>query len=353
MGKSSPQQPAAPNPAATAAAQASANKETAIAQSQLNQVNQVTPYGSLEYSDRGKTAEGIPQYTATQTLAPAQQQMLDLTNQAGIKYGQTANQQLGAVSDRLSQPLDFSSLGQAPQANQQAWDNAYNSIIQRNQPQQDAQRKALETQMANQGIGLGSTAYNDAMQNFARQQNDFSLGAQQAAMGQMGQQYALDSSARNAAINEMLQQRQVPLNELAAMLTGAQVQSPSFVSPPQSQVAPTDVMGAVYGSANLANNAYNTQMQQQSVNNQGLYSLLGAGAQLGSAYMWSDRALKTDIEYHGDVGGLGLYSYRYIWGGDRRMGFMADEVENVCPHAVREVGGFKQVNYAEVLKWLE
>src|SRR5690606_21821689 len=102
--KSSPSPPAAPDPVKTAQAQAAANKEAAIATGQMNMVNQYTPYGSLEYSQRGTAPDGTPQYSATQTLSPEQQQMLDLTNQAGIQYGQTANTQLGAVSDRLSQP---------------------------------------------------------------------------------------------------------------------------------------------------------------------------------------------------------------------------------------------------------
>jgi hypothetical protein len=50
MGKSSPSTPAAPDPVATANAQGEMNKETAIANAQLNRVNQVTPYGNLTYA---------------------------------------------------------------------------------------------------------------------------------------------------------------------------------------------------------------------------------------------------------------------------------------------------------------
>jgi len=58
MGKSSPSTPAAPNPAATAAAQTATNKETAYWNAVLNNVNQVTPYGNLTYKQTG----GGPQY---------------------------------------------------------------------------------------------------------------------------------------------------------------------------------------------------------------------------------------------------------------------------------------------------
>ena len=46
MGKSAPSAPAPPDPVKTAQAQAALNKETAIAQSKLNRVNEYTPYGS-------------------------------------------------------------------------------------------------------------------------------------------------------------------------------------------------------------------------------------------------------------------------------------------------------------------
>lgn len=284
MGKSSPSAPAAPDPVATANAQAAANKESAIATGQLNQVNQYTPYGSLEYTQRGTTAEGTPQYSATQTLSPAQQQMLDLTNQAGVKYGQTANNQLNAVSNSLSSPLDLSSLGPVPQANQQAWDSAYNSLIQRNKPQADQQLAAMQTQLANQGIGQNSGAYDAAMRQYNAGQNDFNLAAQQQAMNQMAQQYGLESNAYNQGANTMIQQRSQPLNELAAMLTGAQVQAPTYINSPQTQIAPADIMGATYGSYNGQMNAYSGQLQNQAANAQGLYGLIGTGAMAAAMY---------------------------------------------------------------------
>lgn len=274
MGKSSSSQPSAPDPVATAGAQAAANKETAITQAQLNQVNQRTPYGSLEWNQRGTSPQGTPQYEAVQTLAPAQQQMLDLTNQAGIKYGQTANTQLNSVSDRLASPLDFGSLGPAPQVNEATRQATAQSMYDRMNPQFDRDRAALETRLANQGIALGSQAYSTGMDELRRGQNDARLAVDSQAGNEMARMYQLESAARNQGINEMLQQRSVPLNELAAMLTGSQVQAPQFINPPQAQVATTDVAGPMYAN-------YNAQLQQQQAANQGLYSLLGTGAMLG------------------------------------------------------------------------
>jgi hypothetical protein len=74
----------------------------------------------------------------------------------------------------------------------------------------------------------------------------------------------------------------------------------------------------------------------------GLGSAIGAGLAL-----FSDRRLKTDIERVGELpDGMGVYEWRYVWGGDRQRGVMADEVERLRPWALGpEVGGFKTVRY--------
>ncbi len=53
MGKKTPSAPAAPDPAATAAAQTATNKDTAYWNAVLNNVNQITPYGTLTYKQSG------------------------------------------------------------------------------------------------------------------------------------------------------------------------------------------------------------------------------------------------------------------------------------------------------------
>jgi hypothetical protein len=84
-----PKAPPPPDYAAAATAQGAANTDSAIATNFLNQANQVGPYGSLTYSydpSKGYTlAEWDRSFqltTATTTLTPAQQQLLD--QQTGI-----------------------------------------------------------------------------------------------------------------------------------------------------------------------------------------------------------------------------------------------------------------------------
>lgn len=278
MGKSAPKPPAPPDPQETAAAQAAANKETAIAQQQLNAINQVTPYGKLSFSQNGwwDDAREVPRLTATTTLTPEQMEILGLTQQAGINYGQLANQQLGAVSDRLGQPLDFASLGAAPQANEATRDEVAGALTQRFQPYWDRDLDQLETRLANQGIQLGSEAYSRAMQDYGRAVNDARLGIENAALGQMLQLYGAEENQRGRRASEMIQERTQPLNELAAMLTGSQVQSPGFVPTPQSSVQPTDIAGLTYADYNARLNNYNQQLAQQNSAMGGLFGLGGS-----------------------------------------------------------------------------
>jgi hypothetical protein len=79
MGKPDPPQP--PNPIATAAAQTGSNVSTAVANTMLNNVNQSTSQGSLNYDITGgfdwtdpTTGQSytIPRLTATQTLSRRQ-----------------------------------------------------------------------------------------------------------------------------------------------------------------------------------------------------------------------------------------------------------------------------------------
>lgn len=63
----------------------------------------------------------------------------------------------------------------------------------------------------------------------------------------------------------------------------------------------------------------------------------GQGGNAGQAPTgWSDRRLKTDVEEVGH----GLYRWRYVWGGPRYEGPLAQDVAEVAPELVGEVGGY-------------
>src|SRR6187402_157578 len=109
--------PTPPNPVATAAGQTATNIGTAQANTALNNMNQVTPYGSLTYDNTqagnyqfldattGNTWT-IPRWTATQTLSPTQQNIANLGQQSQTNLAGLAANQSGMLQSLLGTPYD-------------------------------------------------------------------------------------------------------------------------------------------------------------------------------------------------------------------------------------------------------
>lgn len=264
---SSPSPPPAPDPAATAAAQAKTNKETAITQYGLNATNQITPYGNLSYTQSGTWADGTPKFTATQTLSPEQQALYNTYTANQQALGTLGGQQIGKVSDILNTPYDINASINTQQADIQR------KLLDPTWQQREAE---LQQRLANQGIGLGSAAYTNALRDFGMQRDNSYNAALLASRGQAAQ--------------EALTQRNQPLNEITALMSGSQVQQPNFVGTPQTSVAPTDYMGAVNTAYQGALNNYNQQVGQQNAMWGALGSLggsaLGAWGQGGFKKPW-------------------------------------------------------------------
>lgn len=181
--------------------------------------------------------------------------------------------------------------------------------------------------------GIASDAYNQAMAA-AQQQQGVNLAAQQAnraAIQQTGQSLAeLGTGAQGAA------------------LAGAQAQLGAGQVEQQTEQA---------GKTAL----YNQFLQQQSYPFQVAQFLAniaeGTGALSGNTTtttqpggLFSDARLKTDIERIGTgFDGANIYRFRYRGDPDNvtRIGFMAQEVEQLHPEAVSvdPASGFKMVNY--------
>lgn len=77
------------------------------------------------------------------------------------------------------------------------------------------------------------------------------------------------------------------------------------------------------------------------------YGYLGGAATAGD---YSDARLKTDVLRIGARDdGLGVYEFRYVWGGPMRVGLMAHEVLALYPQAVSsDDAGFLKVDYSKV-----
>lgn len=76
---------------------------------------------------------------------------------------------------------------------------------------------------------------------------------------------------------------------------------------------------------------------------------------LMAAFAFSDRELKENVRKVGEAKGLGVYEWEWIEEApdfvkeQPKMGFMADEVEEVYPQFVREIGSYKAVDYQGIM----
>ncbi len=253
------------NPYITAAQQSSqGNVNAAQTATAANRVNQNTPYGSLSYQQNGVDANGNPIWSANQTLSPALQGLTD-TSLAGLQSS-------------LQNPMYGINPGQTYS----------DAIMSRLQPQMAQASESNNADLANQGIPVGSKAYDNAMRTFNQGQND------------------LQTSAIINGMNTGLQAQGLQ-NQTAANIKS--LGNPNYVNPyQQAAVAAPDYLGA-YSTANAANIAQaNAQMAQSAGLTSGLFGLgssllqggTGAGSTLGAIGNGVSNA------YNGIVGSGGL-----------------------------------------------
>ena len=335
-----PSAPAAPDYTGAAQQTAQGNIDAARLATAANRVNQVTPYGNLDYAVTGADPYGNPTWTATTSLSDVGQQLLNNQNQASLGLGSTINSALGRVQSTMGQGFnpDLPSTGMNPG---QSYQDAY---MQRLAPQIAQNREMTTASLANQGIVPGTQAYDNAMRQQAQKENDLLLGATTQGFG-VGQQ------ANQQAYNQALTNYNLPLNTLSALRSGSQVQNPSFVnSAQQATTQGPDILGATQMGYNAQMGNFNAQQAAQQGMNSGL---MGLGGTVGAAAIMSDIRTKEHIKNIGYLpNGLPVYEYEYKpeWkneaGHGKFIGVMAQEVELLQPQAViTRPDGYKMVNY--------
>lgn len=269
--------------------------------------------------------EYVPTYTATQTLSPQQQAILDQTQGAQLNLGTLANQQSAKMVDYLNQPVDLSS-GNIDKYTNDHYLSGFNT-------QWDRDQSSLDQKLADQGIKLGSAAYGNAQQGFTTQKTS----ANDQFLGDM----------YDRAQQSILTQRNQPINEISSLLSGSQVTQPTYAGFNQSQAPTVDYAGLVNQNFQNQNQQYQQQVSQS---NAAMGGLFGLGSSLLGGWAMSDPRLKHEVEHVGTLpSGLPVYEFNYVWGGERQTGVMADEAEKLFPDAVAiGAGGFRMVNYARI-----
>lgn len=281
-----------------------------------------------------------------------------------------------------------------------------NALMARLNPQLERDRAALETRLANQGLQPGSEAYNRAIDEANRTSNDariaavLNAGQEQTRLANLANQKAsfenaaqaqgyaqalqnadfgnnakqqmhqngqsataannalkdqsfnaqqaqinAENTARANHLNEQYALRTQPINEISALLSGAQVTTPNFVPTQGQSIQPVDYAGLVQQNYQNQMAAYNAR--QQSGGN-----LLGNVLGMFEKIPLSDRRAKKNIEKVGRLKAHNLYEFDYKGeqaGGPKHIGVMAQEVERTRPDAViRGPDGMRRVDYGRL-----
>lgn len=399
--------PPAPDYTGAAREQAAASKEVATQQNYANRPDQTSPWGGTSWNTAASTdpstGQAVTTWQQNQTLNPNIQGALD--SQIAMQQGRSdlANSTMGRVQNDVAQPWNFNQFNRRQgmdisspsldtstpgQLTQNIDPNMFSadrrriedSMIDRLRPEQDLQMDRLNTQLSNQGLTQGSAAYNDAQKRLLDQHSRDNYNAiaaggqeqqrmQQALLSQQQQAFNQDvnsqqignqaigaklnqdittanfgNTLRAQQIAEEAQRRGMSLNEMNALISGQQVQTPQmpqFMGGSNAQQAP-NLLGAAQATGNYNMNAW----QQEQAANAGLWGGLGQAA--GTAAMMfamSDARLKRNvIKLSEHAKGFGIYVYEIF--NRREVGVMAQEVMQVAPELVAvHPSGYLMVNY--------
>ena len=288
--KSSPSPPPAPDYAAAANATAAGNLDVAKYTTQANRANQVTPWGSLNW-----TNDGNNNWTQTTNLTPLSQDALN--DQLSVSSGRSdaANTLLNRVKGSLSDPIDYSSAGNIIDAQQYNPDDAvkfgqaaYDQQKSMLDPQYQQQEDSMRNNLALQGLSNTSEAYGKDMSNFYRAKDDAygNLAKQSLLTGQQvaqnNYQTALQgvnaqNNIHSGKMTDLVAKYNTPINQLNSLLTGSQVSQPQFASyAAQNQVAGPDLLGAAQMQGQYDMNAYNGAASGAAGANAGMGSAVGS-----------------------------------------------------------------------------
>ena len=325
-----PKAPTPPDPKITAQTQSAGNIATATAQNTMGMVDKFGPTGSetykvTEYVDQDDGFGGtrkVPRYAQTTTLTPEQQAIFNTGQQTEQNIATIGRDQSARIGDLLGKPIQM--------GNEATEARLFDLGSRRIAPQLQRDEEALRTRLANSGIRAGSAAFDAEMGQFDQRRND--------AFNQLA------LSGRAQANQELLTERNQPINEITALLSGSQVSMPQFNPVQTAGLAGVDYSGLVRDKFNAEMAAY---QQKVASNNAMMGGLFGLGGTLGAAAIrFSDRRLKANVKRVGrHKSGLSLYAYNML--GRREVGVMAQEAVVAFPHAVSQdnVTGWLMVDY--------
>ena len=221
-------------------------------------------------------------FGAGQQATGAQNAAIAQNAQLALQSGQFANQ---AQAQQFAQRLAAGEFGREAQMASfqtgQAAQDAVNRAISQNFGQALQGQGAYNAAAAQQfGQGMDVQAARNAAV-MANQQTQLQQAQAMAALQAQGFNQAQAAAAfqnaqRQAALQEQLALRNQPLNEIAALMGGAQVQMPQFQAYQGADVAAAPIFGATQAAGNFAQQNYGNQVAANNAK-LGMYgSLFGA-----------------------------------------------------------------------------
>ena len=262
MGK--PKAPTPPDPMKTAGAQTSTNIGTAIANNTMGMVDQVTPDGTLTNTISGYvdwkdpntgTVHKIPKYTATTALSEAGKAIKGETDKTQLNLAQTGAQQSSFLKDYLGNIWNPDTTEIEGRINELG--------ARRLDPRFAQEEDKLRTRLANQGVTAGSEAWNREMSGLGQTKNDA--------------YNSLALQGRGQAFGELQAQRNQPINEIAALMSGSQVSNPNVQMGTPQGAATTDVAGLINANYGQKQQNYQSQMAQKQALLGGMFGLVSGG----------------------------------------------------------------------------
>ena len=332
MGKSAPQQPAAPDPQKTAEAQYGFNKQAFQDVLRQGTIDQATPTGGVTYT---RDVNGLP--TAQNTaFSPGLGNAYNTTLDA-------AGSQLGLLPTTAFAPnVDGSGI-------RDAYVRQGISNVEDLWGRQDRERNVAYSE---RGIPLGSELHNTAEQEVGEGRNKYLQGITDASWqaGATEEQRKYQNALTEYGLPGTMAGNYINLG------SGLLGQLPGANPLPIQNLQPGNYADTANRNYQVAASQYNQNLANQSAGMGSFLrfggSLLGAGMPGGGSVFGtalaalSDERAKEDIAPVGELhDGQTVYRYRYKGDPQVQIGLMAQEVEETNPEAVHESGGLKFVDY--------
>ena len=201
------------------------------------------------------------QATITQKYSPEQQAIFDASNVAKLRLSQLAGKGAETAGGVVGTPVDFSQINDPAS-------KYYNALTARATEDYGRNKEELNSKLIAQGMRPGSKGYDDQM---ALAERNYTDAKNQATV-----------EGRRQAISEMLAERQVPLNEITALMSGSQVANPFAIGQygTNASVQGAPVFAGGQAGYDAASDIFNAKAQSAAGLQSGLFSL-GSAAIMG------------------------------------------------------------------------